>query len=108
MYVPYRMSRPSKKPGVAAHTRTSLLRTLSAGGDWVLPETKSMLHRQFSSKCKYCRCMKLCIKGIDRMQYRSKVYAMSTGIYESMQIAGEQENVVIVIDLIVPIKNFEV
>ena len=57
MYVPYRMSRPSKKPGVAAHTRTSLLRTLSAGGDWVLPETKSMLHRQFSSKCKYRRCM---------------------------------------------------
>ena len=52
--------------------------------------------------------MKLCIKVIDRMQYQSKVCAMSTGIYESIQIAGEQENVVIVIDLIVPIKNFEV
>mgnify|MGYP001797175113 CR=1 FL=1 len=45
------MSRPSKKPGVAAHTRTSLLRTLSSGGDWVLPESKSMLRRQFSYKC---------------------------------------------------------
>ena len=92
------MSRPSKKPGVAAHTRTSLLRTLSAGGDWVLPETKSMLHRQFSSKCKICSYM-------SKSMIKFNVNAMSTGIYESMQIASEKDFVVIVIDFIVPIKK---
>ena len=46
----YRPKKPSKKPGVAGHTRTSILRTLSASNamDWSLPESKSMLNRQFS------------------------------------------------------------
>ena len=84
----YRMSRPSKKPGVAAHTRTSLLRTLSAGGDWVLPETKSMLHRQFSSKCKYRRCMsKSMIKFSIHLMFRQCLLVF----YESMQLAGKKE-----------------